>query len=88
MGNIEAYKKLEDFAQTSLWVDIFENLDVEWEVWVCFNVQTINVSPLKTINVSPLKALQTSMLNGENKESHTIFLWYSVGCFHSTLSCW
>ena len=65
-GNMEAYKKLEDFAQTSFWVDIFENLDVGWEVSVCFNVQTINVSPLK--------ALQTSMLNGENKESHTIFL--------------
>lgn len=47
-------------------VDIFENLDVGWEVSVCFNVQTTNVSPLK--------ALQTSMLNGENNESHTIFL--------------
>lgn len=49
-----------------LLVDIFENLDVGWEVSVCFNVQTINVSRLK--------ALQRSMLNGENKESHTIFL--------------
>ena len=49
-----------------LLVDIFENLDVVWEVSVFCNVQTINVSPLK--------ALQTSMLNGENKESHTIFL--------------